>query len=198
MNVWTHYSLGSTWPDTKRKTLVLQPIGGHMPTTQQEYDALVFRLRQMGHILDSSPNNIMNGLHRNHRDTVAIAEAEQVYMFGTGYEPASQSSQPNYSAGYAAQGSVFGGFSCVRGSANPETTFLGDYDSGDGTDSDTASSCGEVDTDFATSLATIAHLPDAQKEQYIYWAYQKGKSNWRKWMRKPVRKVRRFFRKPGK
>ena len=47
-------------------------------------------------------------------------------------------------------------------------------------------------------LSQIAHLPDAEKEQNIYWAYQKGKSNWRKWMRKPVRKVRRFFRKPGK
>ena len=143
-----------------------------MPTTQQEYDALVFRLRQMGHILESSPNNIMNGLNRNHRDTVAITESKQVCMVCTGYEPTSQSSQPNYPAGWAAQGSVFGGCSSSRGSATLDSSFLGDYDSGDGTDSDTASSCGEADADFATSLATIAHLPDAEKEQYIYWAYR--------------------------
>ena len=177
---------------------LLQPIGGHMPTTQQEYDALVFRVRQMGHILEQSPNNIMNGFNRQHRDTVAITDTEQVYMFGTGYEPTSQSSQPNYSSGYAASSSVYGGFPSGRGSATLESTYLGDYDSGDGTDSDTASSCGDGDADMAASLAPIAHLPDREKEQYIYWAYQKSKSNWRKWVRKPVRKVRRFFRKPGK
>ena len=140
----------------------------------------------------------MSALNSRHRDIVAITESEQVYMFGTGYDPTSQSSQPSYSAGYAAQGSIFGGVTIVRASANLETTFLGDYDSGDGTDSNTVSSCGEADADFAGVLTQIAYLSDAEKEQSIYWAYQKGKSNWRKWMRKPVRKVRRFFWKPGK
>ena len=32
-------------PTGEQLIQLLQPIGGHMPTTQQEYDALVFRLR---------------------------------------------------------------------------------------------------------------------------------------------------------
>ena len=33
-------------PTGEQVIQLLQPIGGHMPTTQQEYDALVFRLRR--------------------------------------------------------------------------------------------------------------------------------------------------------
>ena len=65
----------------------------------------------------------MNDLNSRHRDTVAITVLEQAYMFGTGYDPTSQPSQPSYSAGCPAQGSIFGGVTGVRGSANLESTF---------------------------------------------------------------------------
>ena len=41
-------------PTGEQLIQLLQPLGGHMPTTQQEYNAFVFGLRQMGHILESS------------------------------------------------------------------------------------------------------------------------------------------------
>ena len=100
-----------------------QPLGGHMPTTQQEYDALVSRLRQTRHTLESSPGNIVNSLNSSHRDTsieqIAITELDQVYMFGTGY-----SSTPSYHIHVAVHHVddtryVTTGGTGVRGSVNP-------------------------------------------------------------------------------
>ena len=173
----------------------------------------------MGHILEASPNNITNGFNRRSRDsTVALTDAnEQVYMFGTGINANSGgSSQAAYTAytpsqaqgGWGSwnpaqpQGTIFGGTSGGYGNATPEYTYYGG-DGGDsshaGTDSDTESSCGECDTRpeglSAQLNGPLSHLPDAEKEQHLYWAYKTTKGNWRKFMRKPVRKVRRYFRK---
>ena len=41
---------------------LLQPNAGRMPNDQRQYDALVTRLRSMGHILEHAPGNIMTGL----------------------------------------------------------------------------------------------------------------------------------------
>ena len=90
----------------------------------------------------------------------------------------------------------------VTATRPPEYTYYGG-DGGDsshaGTDSDTESSCGEEDTRpeglSAQLNGPLSHLPDAEKEQHLYWAYKTTKGNWRKFMRKPVRKVRRYFRK---
>ena len=205
-------------PSPEQPIQLLQPLGGLMPTTQIEYDTLVFRIRQMGHILEASPNNITNGFNRRSRDnTVALTDAtEQVYMFGTGFNANSGSSQAAYTAYTPAQtqggwgswtpaqpqGTIFGETSGGHGNATPEYTYYGG-DGGDsshaGTDSDTESSCGEEDTRpeglSAQLNGPLSHLPDAEKEQHLYWAYKTTKGNWRKFMRKPVRKVRRYFRK---
>ena len=63
------------------------------------------------------------------------------------------------------------------------------YDSGE-TDSDTISSLG-----MQYDKSDIAHLPEEEQEQEIYWQYQYAKGKWRQSQRKPVRRVRRFFRK---
>ena len=79
------------------------------------------------------------------------------------------------------------------GNANPEYTYLDEGGHSDaGTDSDTISSCGVREHDFQD----IAHLSEVEKEQELFWAASHAKSRWRQFMRKPVRKVHRFFRKP--
>ena len=67
--------------------------------------------------------------------------------------------------------------------------YEGDWDSG--TDSETESSNGDTQYD----MTDIAHLADEEKEQELYWAQQVAKGKWRQYMRKPTRKVRRFFRR---
>ena len=68
-----------------------------------------------------------------------------------------------------------------------ESYNLEDWDSG--TDSDTASSCGDVD------LTDLNDVPQLQAEQDLFWAMEHAKRRWRAYTRKPVRKVRRFFRR---
>ena len=41
---------------------LLQPNDGHIPQDQLQYDAMVQRLRTMGHILERTPGNVMTGL----------------------------------------------------------------------------------------------------------------------------------------
>ena len=53
---------------------LLQPNNGRMPINQQQYDALVNRLRAMGHILERSPENIMTGLHGRQQSTFMTLE----------------------------------------------------------------------------------------------------------------------------
>ena len=59
-----------------------------------------------------------------------------------------------------------------------------------GTDSDTISSCGQ-DYDFSD----IQDLDAQAQEQELFWAMEYHKGRYRQFTRKPVRKVRRFFRK---
>ena len=71
---------------------------------------------------------------------------------------------------------------------------LGAYlaDEGDSaTDSDTISSVGDTNYDFSD----IAHLSNEEQQQELFWAYEHSKGRWRKFMKKPVRRVRRFFRR---
>ena len=78
-------------------------------------------------------------------------------------------------------------------SASASTPGLAAYpvDEGDSaTDSDTISSVGDTNYDFAD----IAHMSTEEQQQELFWAYEQAKGRWRKFMKKPVRRVRRFFR----
>ena len=60
-----------------------------------------------------------------------------------------------------------------------------------GTDSDTVSDCGEREYDFND----LAHLDEQGQQQELFWAMEHAKGRWRQFMKKPVRQVRRFFRR---
>ena len=64
-----------------------------------------------------------------------------------------------------------------------------------GTDTDTMSSVGETWYDYDD---IPDGLDDNAKAEELFWAYQKAKGRYRKFMRKPVRRVRRFMKRKGK
>ena len=41
----------------------------------------------------------------------------------------------------------------------------------------------------------MANMTPAEKDEYLFWGYQKAKSMWRRHVRKPARKVRRLMRR---
>jgi hypothetical protein len=67
------------------------------------------------------------------------------------------------------------------------------YDSG--TDSETESSFGEAINYNGTQFTG---LTDPQIDEKLWWQYARAKSMWRKHMKKPVRRIRRFVRRKGK
>ena len=60
-----------------------------------------------------------------------------------------------------------------------------------GTDSDTVSTEGSMDY----NAQDLQGLTPAQVDEHLFWQYQKHKSRWRKHMRKPTRRVRRFVKR---
>ena len=48
---------------------LLQPFGGRVPNTQQQFDTMVNQLRSMGHIYERAPGNVastLGGSHQHH------------------------------------------------------------------------------------------------------------------------------------
>ena len=64
-----------------------------------------------------------------------------------------------------------------------------------GTDTDTVSSVGDTWYDIADIPEGI---DETQKAEELFWTYQKAKGRYRQFMRKPVRRVRRFIKRKGK
>ena len=64
-----------------------------------------------------------------------------------------------------------------------------------GTDTDTVSSLGDQEYDYSD---LPQGLDRDQTAEHLFWAYQQAKGRFRRFMRKPVRKVRRFIRRKGK
>jgi len=56
-------------PSAPQLVHLLQPLGGRMPQTQDQYDTFIQQARQMYHILEHNPMNIMRGFqgHGHHR-----------------------------------------------------------------------------------------------------------------------------------
>ena len=171
----------------------------------------------MGHILEGSPGNIMTGLrppgnqHAGTYTTDAItstflgagaqapsAPVEAPYgLFGggTAATPTPESggrvlleSWNNTAGSWNAPGSsaaIFHGYEQVQTAANGDAQ---QYDSG--TDSDTQSDCGE-----GYSYEDVQHLEEDVVSQVLWTNYKHAKGRWREHERRPVRKVRRYFRK---
>jgi hypothetical protein len=64
-----------------------------------------------------------------------------------------------------------------------------------GTDTDTVSSLGDQEYDYSD---LPQELDRDQAAEHLFWAHQQAKGRFRRFMRKPVRKVRRFIKRKGK
>ena len=165
---------------------LLSVNNGRMPTTQQQYDTMVMKLRQMKHMLERSPGNIHQTIQQHHNRQGYFMEGEETndIMYvdpNQSSQTSSGSSHPWCHAPEENTGTYFGG-------PTPPPGIPDDYDSG--TDTDTISSVG----DTTYTEAPDARLPNEQLQE-IFWAYQAAKGRWRRATNKPTRKVRRFFRK---
>ena len=159
-------------------------------------------LRRMGHILANSPDNIAQQLRH------APGNRHPLYMMSQGWvqqQPVQSWTQPAWQDGQWQQSTYsWNGnpgwnqpmYPSVpwTGSAPPlpvaDTTYQGDSE----TDSETVSSVGLNQYDYSDIPAD--GTPD-QKAEQLFWAYQRAKGRWRRFMNKPNRRVRRFFKRKG-
>jgi hypothetical protein len=202
---------------------LLADFRGRFPTNEVEMRTLYTSLRRMGHILERSTNNIATQLRVPH----VGATAYMTYNFGDGWGqqpmPSSHdggwyvsdrnvpmSSSSSWETGNQWQSSSSGWnqspalwtapppsqqWNSQGWAGAPAVYHSADMDvSGNETDTDTVSSCGETPYDYGD---LPQGTPDQQAE-HLFWVYQKAKGRFRRFMNKPVRRVRRFMKRKGK
>ena len=194
---------------------LLAPTQGLFPANADQFAALQVQMRRMGHIVENSPGNIASILRRSphsadhtlftERDATApqqpaLQTASAFPMQGAEASSSSTpwhqsapwtSSQPGYGPGMDWQPPAWS-----AGHAYPAHAYAANTDnewSDNGTDTDTESDLedGELEVPLPPTASTteVAH--------HLWWAYSTAKSNWRRFMGKPVRAVRRFLRRKG-
>ena len=196
-------------PNDQQLLMLLQEFQGRYPNTEAQFRIMTNTLRRMGHILENSPDNIAQQLRQQ--------QGHQGMYMANGWwgtptnQPPSNPAQPAYH-----QQQPYWGNQSAPWSDN---SWTGNQWSGDGwsqpppaynswsqpayqstamdseTDTDTESSLGDTQYDFS-DLAP--HLTDEQRAESIFWASQRAKGKWRRFMNKPHRRVRRHMKRKGK
>ena len=189
---------------------VLRPLGGRFPQTEQELRNIQAQLRRTSHIKENAPNNIAHHLShsvggRNHAflsldDGCCDPENSRVEPDNIDAYPVMMSPMP----GTNTQSYVSGNWgNNIWADSHPSTgeqahpSFAVDnpeqnepYDSG--TDSDTSSDSKTEPIDFTD----CPNFDDPnQVSEHLFFQYRHAKRRWRRWSQKPVRRVRRYFKK---
>ena len=170
---------------------LLHPFQGRWPTDEAEFNTLTMNLRRMGHILEGTPGNVSNQLRSAPNRGFFT---EQAYVVGQG-DPWQQAADP-WQSGSASWGSpsapsVPAASAPPSAAEQPQVTFYADQE--EETDSETASTDGEANYDDPA----LQGMTPGQVDEHMFFQYQRHKSNWRKHMHKPTRKVRRFLKRRG-
>jgi len=174
-----------------------RPFGGVYPSTEAEFTQLKQTIRRRAHITEHTPNNIGQFLHGNRQaspnayftqndptsqhayHTVPSVEPTTFLdMFGGGSSSsgsAPAAAPPNF---IAPQSSVTSG-----SEAEPE------WDSG--TDTDTSSDSGQHELDYSD----LSQMTPQEAEEELFYQQRYAKRRFRRYMGKPVRRVRRFIKK---
>ena len=177
---------------------LLLPTNGRMPTTEREMFAMYIALRRMGHILERSHDNIAQGLRGAHGP---VANA---YTWNEVPDTEDSKNQRTFWSGssndnWAYRNHGHSGWNTEQTGWNLGTWQEQVYHEADlfdsGTDTDTESSIGDTRYDYSDIPAGASEQETAE---HLFWAYQQAKGRYRKFMRKPVRRVRRFLRRKGK
>ena len=185
---------------------VLQPTTGLFPSNLGEYATMCTHLRRMGHIIERSPGNIASQLRNppggQAHSAFVTAEASvsdpwQSPSFDPWSSPAGSAPAPEWGSAPQRDGSAHAYWGSAPTHQQPAGTYAAagdDYDSDNGTDTDTISSVDDNDYELPLPATSTPN----EIGTHLFWAYQEAKSRWRNFMGKPVRAVRRFIRRKGK
>ena len=199
---------------------LLQPFGGRLPQNDQQLRDMCTQLRRFGHISEGAPGNIASALQGSFQQArpgayLALHDQNQDVP-----QQVTRRTQPTF-FGDTAAGSTPGGFwgnllpafpaGGAGAAAVPQTLFGtpghgyqplseqayttnaetgNDDDDDDGTDTDTSSDDWTEDI----QLPEIAHMPEQEAAEHIYWMYRRAKRTWRRFTGKPVRRFRRAIK----
>ena len=168
---------------------ILQPLQGRFPANEQEFTAMQLTLRRMGHILESAPHNVAAQLR--------TAPRGQTFFMDHASEPQAAPEDPWMQPGQDPWAGSAPAAEQQWGEAAPAAspTYYAPATDDYVTDTETASSWGDQPPDG--DEATIG-MTAQQVDEHLFWAYQQAKSRWRRHLRKPTRRVRRFLRRSGK
>jgi hypothetical protein len=166
---------------------LLLPTQGRLPQTDREHMNLFSALRRMGHVVEKSKDNIAQGLGHQHGPTANAFMTNET----TWSEPASSSWESNQGSGWNSQPRNDG----WNFDSWTEDIYMTNNAIESGTDTDTVSSMGDREYDYSD---IPQGLDRDQTAEHLFWVYQQMKGRFRRFMRKPIRKIRRFIRRKGK
>ena len=181
---------------------ILQPYQGVLPSNQGQFDQLRLSLRRMGHILENYPGNLAQSVrNRNgasgHSAYAIIPDREPQHdelahaWYSRNPAPAAptRSYQPDWH-----QDELSYPLPSTRRAEDRTThpSSFAAFADDSGTDTDTSSDASDA-WDHSHSGLTEQEADD--RAQQLYWAYARAKQQWRSFMGKPTRRVRRHVKR---
>jgi len=181
---------------------ILQPYQGRFPNTEAEFNALQLTLRRMGHILENSHGNVAHQLRtpQGHFFTNDQPTQNAPDPWAGGNDPWAQSAFPIQQAEPTpTQQNPWQSWTGTVNHDAPQAspTFYDNTQThvDSGTDTETSSDDGD-EPDYDDPA--LSGLTPAQIDEHFYWAYKTHRKTWRRHMKKPTRRVRRFVKRKGK
>lgn len=179
-------------------TLILQPFGNQFPSTEPKLSQLIANLRRRGHIIDSHPGNVTGPTRQAGPGAYYGKEHqgdEQQVFFGV--QPWSMPPiDPTGGWSHPEASDSTGGW----GPVSPEAPAAGTYtaqpvrEDSSGAETDTSSDSGN---EMLEPLCYVG-MTAPQIAEAIYMQYRQAEERRRRCAGKPVRKVRRGFKKHRK
>ena len=156
-----------------------QPFGLRLPNTEDEFLQLTHHLRRMGHIVERSQLNIASTLNRTSQHH--WASEQQAYQAEEN-PPTSASMPEDQPSGW---GDGPSDWAYATGVAEEEASW---------TDSATSSD----QEGYLVDTQDLRGMTNQQADEYLFGRYQDAKRRWRRFTGKPVRHLRKVFRRKGK
>ena len=182
----TAYKLLQVLGFNEKETIeYIKPFGYRMPNNRDEYNRMCLDIRRQLRLTEHQPGNIGSYLNGSH-------------FFTDKFDPNATSSsylnnaldeQPSFYQANPQQAGV------------PTTqSYFGEAESSMETSSNTSSDQGEEQLHDDNGMFTTEpiRLDDPAYGEKMYMAYSRTKKAWRRFAHKPIRRVRRFFKKRGK
>jgi hypothetical protein len=207
--------------------MLTQPTNGRLPNDELQYRNLFAALRRLGHVVENFHDNIAQGIRnpqakgRGKGDRAGTYLGNALQDSQSGYTD--ESAYPQWNLGddswtdntwhdnrgwhddQSSHSDPWVGHANTATDSNTgwnlgtwtEPVYNTHEPADSGTDTDTASSVGEAWYEYE-DIEDFENLGEPQQAEELFWAYQRAKGRYRRFMRKPVRRVRRFLKRRGK